>query len=194
MAHYRFGKGYLYHIVETDNGEDLLKRMNNCKPDICVLDISMPRKNGYETVVEIRKSFPSVKTLILTMYNNEFAILKMLRNGANGYLLKNCHPNDLKVALKSIYTTGYYHSDFVSSRVFKSIENDKNIVLKINDRKIQFLELCCRDINYKQMAEIMNCSPRTVESYRDALFLKLNLNTRTALAMYAIQIGLVCFS
>ena len=153
----------------------------------------MPRKNGYETVLEIRKLYPGIKVLVLTMFNNEFAVLKMLRSGAHGYLLKNCHPNDLKIAMLAIINDGYYHSEFITNRVIKSMEKGPDEFPKISEKETLFLTLCCRDINYKQMADELNCSPRTVEGYRDSLFNKLNLRTRTALAMYAIQIGLVPF-
>ena len=180
--------------MEADNGEELLRKLKTSQPDICIIDISMPKMNGYETMLEIKKTYPALKVLVMTMYNNEFAVLKMLRSGANGYLLKNCNPGDLKTALQSIYTSGYYHSDFVTSRIFRSIEKEKDSFPKITDKELRFLELCCRDITYKEMGDIMICSPRTVESHRDTLFQKLNVRTRTALVMYAIQMGVVSFS
>jgi len=181
-------------VMEADNGEELLKKLRVVQPDICIIDISMPKMNGYETILEIKKNYPTQRVLVMTMYNNEFAVLKMLRSGANGYLLKNCNPSDLNTALQAIYTNGCYHSDFVTSRVFKSIEREKDSFPKISDKELRFLEMCCRDITYKEMADLMICSPRTVESHRDTLFQKLNVRTRTALVMYAIQMGLVSFS
>lgn len=181
--------------IEANDGEELLQKLAVPPiPDICIMDISMPGMNGYDTIVALRSEYPTIKVLILTMYNNEFAVLKMLRNGASGYLLKNCHPADLKTALLAIHSQGYYHSDFVSGRAFKSLESEESQLPRISEKEQQFLELCCKDVNYKQMSEQMSCSPRTIEGYRDTLFTKLNVRTRTALAMYVIQIGMVSFN
>lgn len=180
-------------IHEADNGEELLKKIGTNVPDICILDINMPVKNGYDTIIELKKNYPDIKVLVLTMYNSEYAILKMLRGGACGYLLKSCHPNDLKTAINSIYNNGYYHTESVTGRVFRSLESERNAMSKISDRETHFLELCCKDLNYKEMADIMHCSPRTVEGYRDSLFVKLKARSRTALAVCAIQTGMVSF-
>jgi two-component system, NarL family, invasion response regulator UvrY len=181
-------------IMEASNGKELITTLYTAKllPDICMLDINMPDMNGYDTIVALKKNWPTMKVLVLTMFNNEYSILKMLKNGANGYLLKkNCHPNDLKLALTTIYNKGYYHSDFITSRLIKEIENEEKQPPKITEKEMQFLAYCCTDYSYKEIAGFMNLSQRTVEGYRDALFEKLNLNSRTALAVYAISSGIV---
>ena len=178
--------------IEVSDGEELIKQLKKAKrlPEICLLDINMPRKNGYDTLKEIKAQWPDMKFLVLTMFNTEYAIMRMLRGGANGYTLKNCNPNELKKALTAIYETGYYHSELVSNRIHTSLKNED----KITDKEIQFLTLCCNDCSYREIAEIMHVSPRTVEGYRDALFQKLNIKTRTGLVMYAISTGIVPFS
>jgi two-component system invasion response regulator UvrY len=178
-------------ILEADNGDELLKKIGANVPDICILDINMPVKNGYDTVIDLKKQYPDMKVLVLTMYNSEYAILKMLRGGANGYLLKNCHPNDLQIAINAICNKGYYHTESVTGRLFRAMEKEQNTMAKISDKETHFLELCCKDLNYKEMADIMHCSPRTVEGYRDSLFVKLKARSRTALAVCAIQTGMV---
>ena len=179
-------------ILEANDGEELINLLKGVKvlPDICVLDINMPNKNGYNTLKEIKELWPSVKFLILTMFNNEFNILRMLKEGAHGFLLKNSDPKDLEIALNSIHSAGHYHSSLLSGRAFKAM-NDVHINFpQITDKEMQFLALCCSNMTYKDMADKLILSQRTIEGYRDSLFKKLDLNTRTALAMYAVSIGL----
>jgi len=183
-------------IIEASDGEELINLIKsvNVLPDICVLDINMPNKNGYDTLKGIKELWPSVKFLILTMFNNEFNIMRMLKEGAHGFLLKNSDPKDLETALHSIYTAGHYHSPLLSARAFKALNNEHTNFPQITDKEMQFLSLCCSNMTYKDMGDKLNLSQRTVEGYRDSLFKKLDLNTRTALAMYAISIGLTPYT
>jgi two-component system, NarL family, invasion response regulator UvrY len=181
--------------IQADNGAELIQLLKKAKtlPDICILDISMPVKNGYDTIIEIKSYWPSMKFLILTMYDEEYAIIRMLRNGANGYMLKNCRPDELRKALMSIHLIGCYHSELTISHTHNAINGNVNNLLKLNDKELQFLSYCCSDYHYKQISEKMGVSQRTVEGYRDDLFDKLKIKTRTGLAIYAMNIGIVPF-
>lgn len=181
---------------EAGNGEELISQLEKVHklPDICLLDINMPKKNGYDTIREVKSRWPDLKFLILTIFNNEFAIMRMLRNGANGYILKNCNPNDLKKALTTIHENGYYHYELLSSRFYRHMTMPEKERPKLNEKEIEFLSLCCIDGSYKEIAEKMGVSPRTVEGYRDMLFAKLDIKTRTGLATYAISTGIVGFT
>jgi two-component system, NarL family, invasion response regulator UvrY len=178
--------------IEADNGEELINKLEKAKtiPDICLLDINMPQKNGYDALIDIKIKWPTIKILVLTIFTNEYAIIRMLRSGANGYILKNCNPLDLKNALLTIQKSGYFHSDFLSTKANTEVSQ----LPKITDKEIQFLSLCCIDGGYKEIADLMGLSVRTVEGYRDSLFEKLKIKTRTGLVMYAISIGIVPFS
>lgn len=181
-------------MLEADNGKELIEKLqqSSVKPDIVILDISMPVLNGYETLIELKKKWPDIKVLVLSMYNNEFSIIKMLRNGAKGYILKACDPNELNQALTDIHTRGFYNSELVSSRFFQLIHsNNEHLLPRISDKEFQFLTHCCTELNYREIAQLMGMSTRTVEGYRDSLFEKLNLNTRIGLVMYAINTGIV---
>jgi len=177
--------------TEASNGEELIKKLQKKEklPDICIIDINMPVMNGYDTLLNIKKLWPAMKVLVLTMFDNEHTIIKMLTNGANGFILKNSDPKELKKALLTIEEQGYYHAEFMSGRFYATLKSNDSP--KITDKEMQFLTLCCSDLNYKEIAERMNLSPRTVEGYRDNLFEKLGVRTRTALMMYAITIGIV---
>jgi DNA-binding NarL/FixJ family response regulator len=180
-------------IIEADNGLDLLNKIQKAKviPDICVLDISMPVMNGYETLIEIKERWPEMKVLILTMIHNEFSVLKMLRGGANGYLLKACPPRDLYIALDAVYKYNIYHSELVAD---EERHHDKKIPIPANqnitDKELVFLKYCCSDMHYKEMAEELGISVRTIHTYRDTLFSKLGMKTRIGLAVYALSIGI----
>ena len=143
----------------------------------------------------MKKNHPEVLVMALTMQTDDEAVLKMVKAGARGYLHKNVHPADLEKALISLVEKNFYYPDWAASKVLYNISNaahgvadDDNIGL--TERERTFLELACSDMTYREIAERMDCSPRTVEGYRDALFEKLNVRSRVALALYAVKIGL----
>ena len=178
-------------IIEAVNGKDLIEKLETAPklPDICIIDINMPELNGYETASMLKKKWPAMKILALSMYNNEYSIIKMLRNGAHGYILKETDPSELHTAILSIYDQSFYHSELVTGRlVSKSKSLDDN--LGITDREWEFLSYCSSDLTYKDIAEKMKLSPRTIEGYRDSLFHKLNIKSRTGLVVFANKIGL----
>ncbi len=181
-------------IIQADNGKELIEKIEKSKvfPDICILDIGMPVMDGYETAKQLKAKWPDIKIMALTMYNHEFSIIKMLKNGANGYLLKGSDLNELKKALTDIYEKGYYSSELVASNFFQMLNrNEQDQLYKISEKEMQFLSYCCTDLNYKEIAQQMGLGVRTVESYRNTLFDKLNLNTRIGLVMFAINTGIV---
>ena len=179
-------------IIDAVNGRDLLDQLEKAAvlPDVCVIDINMPELNGYETAVILREQWPNIKILALSMYSNEYSIIKMLRTGAHGYILKETDPIELKDALLSVYNHSYYHSELVSGRMVSKVKDEGGGDLGISDRELEFLSLCSTDLTYKEIAEKMNLSPRTVEGYRDSLFHKLNIRSRPGLVVFANKIGL----
>ncbi len=180
-------------IIEADNGKDLLEQMAVAEilPDICVLDVSMPVMNGYETQIELRKNWPSVKTLVLSQFDSEFTIIRMLKEGASGYLLKNAGPNEFNKALESVYNDDYYHPELSGGKFQQynyAIGKDAPALTK---NQVTFLSLCCSELTYKDMADKVGVSPRTIDSYRDKLFEKLDIRSRSGLVMYALKSGIV---
>jgi len=174
-------------VLQAGNGVELIGQLTKAEilPHICILDINMPVLDGFGTLIQIRKMMPAMKVLALSMYNNEFTIIRMLRSGANGYLLKNCHPNEFKQALQEIYDHGFYET---GAAEMNKLNNDP---ISITPKELEFLKLCCSELAYKEIADKMSISPRTVEDYRDNLFKKLKLNTRTGLVIYALKCGIV---
>ena len=185
-------------LFEADNGKDLIAKLRTDNiPDIVLADINMPEMDGYETAQWIKINHADVKVLALSMYDNESAIIRMLKCGAKGYILKDSEPHELKVAIEDLMSKGFYYSDLVSGKLIHAINKiddeggDLKNLVKLGEREIDFLKYACTEMTYKEIAEKMFVSPRTVDGYRDGLFEKLNLKTRVGLVMYAIKNAIV---
>jgi DNA-binding NarL/FixJ family response regulator len=177
-------------VLEAGNGDEFIQQLNKENmPEIVLMDISMPFKDGVETTWWLKQSHPMVKVLALTMIKNDFIIIRMLRNGARGYILKDCEPAELRAALHQVKEKGYYYNELITPQLKSS--SQKGEQLMFTEQEINFLRWSCTEKNHKQIAEEMNLSPRTVDGYRDSLFKKLNVNTRVGIALYAIKHGLV---
>ncbi len=183
-------------LFEADHGQEMIEKLQaGAAPDLVLLDINMPMKDGYETARWIREHQPLIKVLALSMYDDESAVIRMLKNGARGYILKDCEPSELRTALDAVSQKGFYYSEMVTGRLVHSIaaddeNNSSKKLLALSDRETTFLKLACTEMSYKEIAAEMHLSPRTIDGYRDALFEKLNLKTRTGLVVYAIKNGI----
>lgn len=185
-------------LFQADNGEEFLEKLKtNPAPDIVLLDINMPKKDGYDTALWIKKNRPEIKVLALSMYDDENAIIRMLKNGARGYILKDAEPADLKAAIDSVLNKGFHYSEMVTGKLIHTIhsmdeeESDIKNTLGLSDRELTFLKLAATELTYKEIAEQMHLSPRTIDGYRDELFEKLNLKSRVGLVLFAIKNGIV---
>lgn len=180
-------------IFEADNGKDLRKKIQEKEvPDIVMLDVNMPEMDGFETTQWLHKHYPQIKVMALSMLSDERTIIKMFRLGAKGYLLKNTDPEELKEALDSLMNKNVYLSEYVSDKLVSGLhqdENEKEVVL--NEKEREFLRWTCSELSYKDIADKMFVSPRTVDDYRQSLFLKLKVHSRVGLVMYAIKNGIV---
>lgn len=186
-----------FHVLfEADHGDDFIKKINQgLIPEVVLMDISMPVKDGFETTNWLKQNQPEIKVLALTMIDDEDAVIKMLKNGAKGYLLKECSVIEMKNAIQTVAEKGFYYSEMVTGRLVHNITADdhKNSdnTTHLTDKEIEFLKLACSELTYKEIADKLHLSPRTIDSYRDHLFHKLDLKTRTGLAIYAIKNGLI---
>lgn len=197
-------------MCEARNGMDLIRQLRPCfLPEIVLLDINMPEMDGYDTALWLKRNFPEVKILALSMYDTDNSIIRMLKNGAKGYILKDSSPAELKKALDSIARKGFYYSEMVTGKLMHTLnaltsangtngsscmeypEETIHHMLGLNDREIEFLKLACTELTYKEIADQMYLSPRTIDGYRDSLFEKLNVRTRVGLVLYAMKNGIV---
>lgn len=180
-------------IYVCENGKDLQDKLKYNKiPDIVLLDISMPIMDGFETAKWLREAHPSILIMTLSMQDDEQSLIKMIKNGAKGYILKNIFPTELENALLRLTTNLHYFPEWAASKVFTSLSEDDVIATSkiiLSDREKEFLKYTVSEMTYREISEKMFCSPRTIENYRDSLFEKLELKTRVGLAIYAIKNG-----
>lgn len=182
-------------LLEADNGRQLIEKLNpKDLPEIALLDVSMQEMDGYETAHWLRQYHPDMKILVLSMFDNEAAIIRMLRLGVRGYVLKDIRKKELKEALDSIATKGYYYSDLVTGKLIHTLnkmDDEKDGTLKelisMSEREIEFLKLACTELTYREIASKMCLSIHTIDGYRDALFEKLHVKSRVGLVLYGIR-------
>ncbi len=184
-----------YHVLYyAKNGLDLQQKMSveSIKPDIILLDVNMPVMNGYETMAWISNEHPDIKVLALSMDDDEQMVLGMLSRGANGYLLKDIHPDSLKLALNEVVEKGYYHSDKVASTLLSSIKPKiENPSIKLKEHELKFIKLSCSELTYSEIAEQMFLSPKTIDNYRSDLFKRFSVKNRVGLVIFALKNNLI---
>jgi len=179
---------------QANNGKAFIEELKNTTelPEIALMDMNMPIMDGAETTYWLNKNYPNIKVLALSMDDDENSILKMIRNGAKGYLLKDIHPDILLEALYSVHEEGFYHTKRVSDTLVNSLhtESKKNTKIELQEREIEFLKLASTEMTYKEVASVMNLSPKTIDGYREQLFKKLEVKNRIGLVIYAIKNGI----
>jgi DNA-binding NarL/FixJ family response regulator len=184
-------------LFEAENGKDFIKLLQpKYIPDIVLLDINMPEMDGYDTALWLKKNYPNIKILALSMNDNESSIIRMMKNGAQGYILKDIDPLEFRNALDSLMRRGFYYSELVTGNLIKTVNQPEEPetlqdLIHLNAREIEFLKLVCTELTYKEIAEKMFLSVRTIDGFRDALFEKLNVKSRVGLVIYAIKNGLL---
>ncbi|MCY7352098.1 MAG: response regulator transcription factor [Cytophagaceae bacterium] len=181
--------------MEVGNGRELTQRIDPADlPDLALLDINMPIMDGFATAEWLSKNHPAVKVLALSMDDNETSIIRMLKCGARGYVLKDAETSEFRIALDTVIDKGFYHSEMVANTLMHALHKPVQRTLPksaLNPREIEFLKLVCTGMTYKEIADKMCLSARTVDGYREDLFVKLNVKNRVGLAIYAIQQGIV---
>ena len=185
-------------LFQADDGKECIEKIDSQNlPEVILMDINMPQMDGYATTQWLKENHPDIRVLALSMYDNEASIIRMLKCGAKGYILKDSEPAELKAAIDAVLNKGFYYSDLVSGKLIHAINkiddggSDVHALAKLNDRETDFLKYACTEMTYKEIADKMFVSPRTIDGYRDALFEKLNVKTRVGLVMYAIKNGIV---
>ena len=183
--------------IEAANGKDFIDQTNLLSPpDIVLLDIRMPIMDGYETAMWIRSHLPETRVLVVSMVSREPAIIRMLRLGVYGFITKESTQAELHQALIRIQQKQFHVNELVGNRIFhyfsenstEQLPDEKN---DITDREFIFLRKCCSELTYRQIAKQMHVSPRTIDTYRDHLFEKLQVRTRVGLVIYALRTGLI---
>ena len=184
-------------IFEASNGKELISKIHkDSMPDVVILDLNMPEMNGQDTAQYLQEHFPAVNVLMLTMYDSELALIRLLKAGVKGFMKKDIHPTELIYAIESVHESGYYYSAQTSSKLaglFRNSEEKSKSFDKImlSDLEIQFMQLVCTELTYKEIASELKMNPRAIDGMRDNLFTRLDIKSRVGLAMYAIKNGIV---
>lgn len=178
-------------LYTCKNGQELVDKFSESPkyiPDIVLMDINMPIMNGIETTEWVTKNHPSVSIMGLSVDDEDETIIQMLKAGAVGYLLKDSDKSVLENGLLEIIKNGYFHTKNITNLLLRfSYGNDDVKKIKLSPKQTEFIKLACSEMTYKEIADEMCVSPKTVDGYRDVVFSKLGVKNRIGLVMYAIK-------
>ncbi len=178
-------------IAEADNGMQLLNLLKHVEPDVILLDIQMPIMDGITTLPEIRKLYPDVKVIILSMHNDHSMISKLMEVGANSYLTKNSDSETIYQAIKTCFEQEFFFNELTNKALLSGLRHKKvdhmQEDVQLSDKELRVLKLMCEEKTTKEIADIVEISPRTVEAIRDKLKTKTGAKSMAGLVMYAVK-------
>ena len=188
-------------VAEAANGKELVDEISgiNRLPDIALIDVNMPVMDGYETVAVLRDKYPDLRLIALSVNNDLHVIREMIRLGANAYLFKDSSPEVFRNVLKEVIDKGcYYDKQVIDSLLLpENMINGhptkngyRNLVRNLSVRELEFIRFSCSELTYKEIADKMNISQRTVDGYRESVFDKLEVKSRTGLVLFAFNAGI----
>src|SRR6267154_6042129 len=183
-------------IAEADNGMQLLNLLKHVEPDVILLDIQMPIMDGIQTLPEIRKLYPHVKVIILSMHNDHSMISKLMEIGANSYLTKNSDSETIYQAIKTCFEQEFFFNELTNKALLTGLRTKRSDVIgpqevNLSDKEVRVLKLMCEEKTTKEIADIVEISPRTVEAIRDKLKTKTGAKSMAGLVMYAVKNGII---
>jgi len=182
---------------EADNGEDLIKLLETVTPDIILMDLKMPIMDGMEATKIVRKKYPAMKVLVVSMYEDDKFIIHLMENGANGYLLKNAEPDEIRRSIYAVHENGYYFNDLVNKALLKKLVLKNNLKPSFNqnidltEREQEVLKMICEEKTAAEIAKEIFLSPRSVEGIRQRLIEKIGVRNTAGLVMFAVKNGIV---
>ena len=174
-------------VGEAENGADAIEMVGRCQPDLLLVDISLQDMNGLELTRVLRSQYPSLKVLMLSMYDNNEYVSESVRAGASGYVLKNSPSREIIAAIEAIASGGTFYSAEIAQRLIA----DKSADNELTPRESQVLYKMAQGLNNKEMARELDISVRTVETHRLSIRRKLNIDKPAALVKYAIDHGII---
>jgi len=184
-------------VLEAENGEELIKGVADAMPDVILMDLRMPGKDGIEATKIISKQFPQIKIVVLTMYEDERFVYHMMENGANGYLLKNAEPQEIRRAIMDVFEKGYYLNNFVNRILLKRSHARQKTVpsinseITLNEKEREVLKFICMEFTAQEIAQKMDISARTVEAIKDKMMERFGSRNTAGLVFFAVKNNLV---
>lgn len=190
------GKKDVELIAEADNGMQLLNLLKHIDPDVILLDIQMPIMDGIQTLPEIRKLYPHIKVIILSMHNDHSMISKLMEIGANSYLTKNSDSETIYQAIRTCYDQEFFFNELTNKALLSGLRTKRTEPgtpqeINLSDKEVTILKLMCEEKTTKEIADIVEISPRTVEAIRDKLKTKTGAKSMAGLVMYALKSGII---
>jgi DNA-binding NarL/FixJ family response regulator len=190
------GRKNIQMIAEAENGMQLLNLLKHIKPDVILLDIQMPIMDGLTALPEIRKLYPNIKVIMLSMMNDHTMIAKMMEVGANSYLTKDSDPETIYQAIITCHHDEFYFNDLTNKALLSGLRSKKVVEvaapeISLTDKETVILRLMCEEKSTREIADLVELSPRTVEAIRDKLKTKTGVKSMAGLVMYAVKAGLV---
>src|SRR6478672_6460066 len=184
-------------VLEAENGDQLLEGIAAAEPDVILMDLRMPGKDGIEATKIISKQYPNIHIIVLSMYEDERFVSHMMENGANGYLLKNAEPAEIRKAIMDVFEKGYYLNNFVNRILIKKAHAKQKTIpslnseITISDKEREVLRFICMEFTAQEIAQKMDISPRTVEAIKDRLMERFGSKNTAGLVFFAVKNNLV---
>jgi two-component system, NarL family, invasion response regulator UvrY len=184
-------------IGVADNGQQFINKVKEgALPDIVILDLNMPVLDGYATAAWLKEQHPQTKVLVLTMFDSEVALIRLLKLGVRGFMKKDISTTDLNMAISTVAQEGYYYCNASTGKLaafFNTAKGGKTPMDNVNlsDVEINFLQYAATDMPYKEIAQKLKMPLRSIDATRDKLFIKLDVKSRVGLAIYAVKSGVV---
>ena len=184
-------------VLEAENGEQLLEGIAASEPDVVLMDLRMPGKDGIETTRILSKQHPHIHVIVLSMYEDDRFVSHMMENGASGYLLKNAEPQEIRRAVMDVHEKGYYLNNFVNRILLKKSHAKQKTIPSLNneitltDRERDVLKFICMEFTAQEIAQKMDISPRTVEAIKDRLMERFGSKNTAGLVFFAVKNNLV---
>src|ERR1700754_2572326 len=184
-------------VQEAENGQELLDGLAASEPDVVLMDLRMPLKDGIETTKVIARQYPNIHVIALTMYEDERFVSHMMEIGANGYLLKSADPAEIKKAIMEVMSKGYYLNNFVNRILLKKSHARQKVVPTLNseitlsDRERDVIKYICMKFTAHEIAQKLEVSPRTVEAIKDRLMERFGAKNTAGLVFFAVKNNLI---
>jgi DNA-binding NarL/FixJ family response regulator len=184
-------------VQEAENGQELLDGLAESEPDVILMDLRMPVKDGIETTKLVAKQYPHIHIVALTMYEDERFVSHMMEIGANGYLLKSADPSEIKKAIVEVATKGYYLNNFVNRILLKKSHARTKVIpslnteITLNDRERDVVKYICMEFTAQEIAQKLDLSPRTVEAIKDRLMERFGAKNTAGLVFFAVKNNLI---